>query len=186
MIFRVFMPVSEGGLPADEITIPDMLKTANYTSTLVRMGVADPGLIPKPSSVVSWNESSITHMLLQYSFVHSPPECTVHTASSCVMRTGNGASSSILARGSHLHFVGFTNIPPSPFRSVNGIWDTWTPSPHSEGLMTSWGCLTPRTRAVLRTPVTSGRNCGVCILYHSQWRRPRQSSSMPAWAFDPQ
>ena len=73
MIFRVFMPVSEGGLPADEITIPDVLKAANYTSTLVRMGVAVSGLIPKPSSVVSWNESRITHMLLQHGFVHSPP-----------------------------------------------------------------------------------------------------------------
>ena len=46
MVFRVFMPISEGGLPADEITIPDMLKAANYTSTLVRMGIA-----------VSWSHS---------------------------------------------------------------------------------------------------------------------------------
>lgn len=46
MVFRVFMPISEGGLPADEITIPDMLKAANYTSTLVRMRIA-----------VSWSHS---------------------------------------------------------------------------------------------------------------------------------
>ena len=73
MVFRVFMPISEGGLPADEITIPDMLKAANYTSTLVGWELQYPGLIPRPSSVgLHGNEPSITHMLLQCSLVRSP------------------------------------------------------------------------------------------------------------------
>ena len=38
MAFRVFLPVSEGGLPASEITIPQVLKKANYTSSLVHRG----------------------------------------------------------------------------------------------------------------------------------------------------
>ena len=38
MGFRVFLPVSEGGLPASEITIPQVLKKANYTSSLVHRG----------------------------------------------------------------------------------------------------------------------------------------------------
>lgn len=36
MVFRVFLPNSEGGLPADEITMPQLLKQANYRSALVR------------------------------------------------------------------------------------------------------------------------------------------------------
>jgi arylsulfatase A len=39
MAFRVFLPISEGGLPATEITIPQVLKNANYTSALVRKGI---------------------------------------------------------------------------------------------------------------------------------------------------
>jgi arylsulfatase A len=35
MAFRVFLPISEGGLPATEITIPQVLKNANYTSALI-------------------------------------------------------------------------------------------------------------------------------------------------------
>jgi hypothetical protein len=35
MVFRVFMPISEGGLPETEVTIPQVLKRANYTSALV-------------------------------------------------------------------------------------------------------------------------------------------------------
>jgi arylsulfatase A-like enzyme len=35
MLFRVFLPISEGGLPASEVTIPQMLKPANYTSSLI-------------------------------------------------------------------------------------------------------------------------------------------------------
>ena len=35
MGFRVFLPISEGGLPATEVTIPQVLKKANYTSALV-------------------------------------------------------------------------------------------------------------------------------------------------------
>jgi arylsulfatase A-like enzyme len=35
MIFRVFLPDSEGGLPQDEITIPKLLKQANYSSSLI-------------------------------------------------------------------------------------------------------------------------------------------------------
>ena len=35
MAFRVFLPISEGGLPADEVTIPQVLRQANYTSALV-------------------------------------------------------------------------------------------------------------------------------------------------------
>ena len=38
MGFRVFLPISEGGLPASEITIPQVLKKANYTSSLVHRG----------------------------------------------------------------------------------------------------------------------------------------------------
>jgi len=35
MIFRVFLPNSEGGLPANETTLPHLLKMANYTSILI-------------------------------------------------------------------------------------------------------------------------------------------------------
>ena len=35
MAFRVFLPISEGGLPATEVTIPQVLKKANYKSALV-------------------------------------------------------------------------------------------------------------------------------------------------------
>ena len=35
MAFRVFLPISEGGLPSDEVTIPQVLRQANYTSALV-------------------------------------------------------------------------------------------------------------------------------------------------------
>lgn len=36
MAFRVFLPNSKGGLPGDEITIPQLLKQADYKSALVR------------------------------------------------------------------------------------------------------------------------------------------------------
>jgi arylsulfatase A-like enzyme len=39
--FRVFLPNSKGGLPASEVTIPQMLKGAGYRSSLVRNGQMD-------------------------------------------------------------------------------------------------------------------------------------------------
>jgi arylsulfatase A-like enzyme len=35
MGFRVFLPISEGGLPASEVTIAQVLRKANYTSALI-------------------------------------------------------------------------------------------------------------------------------------------------------
>ena len=37
MAFRVFLPSNTGGLPSDEVTIPQVLKQGGYNSALVKL-----------------------------------------------------------------------------------------------------------------------------------------------------